>query len=385
MKHAEEESGKLKEPVIVVSDVHLGGGEKSNAEEFYDFLYWLTTLQVDGQIFDCDGDKLTIKKPGTIVLLGDILELWDPKDDDRNNVLTDVLVPLITLNSLGCDIIYVIGNHDEDLLDFKHVWRDKTVGFPQKGSLDIVFRSYPRKIAGMNNDKIEGVPIGNRSYVFLHGQQFDKIQFFYKISKFFSKKLKRQVRIDPIDWHQDLVNVSFIRNIGKKSWNTGIFVILLIFYILGYIFWFKDAEIGRGWGILLGILWLIISAFFVVTIIPKVVAWGSTKIWELVLRAKKCVSVEEVINGRYKEDKGTKMITDIVVFGHTHNAGAWYSPKRKRGFINTGCWVRECAKEKRNTFLYLDTEGPYLLIWKKEEVANGKLTCVEDLSKVLRN
>lgn len=376
-----EESGSIKEPVIVVSDVHLGG-EKSNGEEFHDFLTWLTMLPVDGQTFNCDGEELTIQKPGTMVLLGDILELWDPEDDDRNNVLTDVLAPLITLNSLGCDIIYVIGNHDEDLLDFKHAWRNKTVDFPQKGSFDIVFRSYPRKIAG--TEKIEGVVIGNWTYVFLHGQQFDNIQFFYKISKFLSEKLKRQVRIDPIDWHQDLANVSFIRNVGKKSWNTLLFGILLSIYISWYIFWFKDANIGSGWGILWGLIWLIISAFFVVTLIPKVVTWGSTKIWKLVLRTKKCASVQEVISDRYKMDKGENIVADIIVFGHTHNAGAFYSPERRKGFINTGCWVRECAEEKRNTFLYLDIAVPHLLTWDKEKVANGELTCVEDLSKVLR-
>jgi hypothetical protein len=47
-------------------------------------------------------------------------------------------------------------------------------------------------------------------------------------------------------------------------------------------------------------------------------------------------------------------------------------------FINTGGWVRECAEEKRNTFLYIDTEAPHLLTWDKAKVANGELTCLED-------
>ncbi|MBN1761480.1 MAG: hypothetical protein JW878_00160 [Methanomicrobia archaeon] len=37
VKSAEEKSGSIKEPVIVVSDVHLGG-EASNFREFWDFL-----------------------------------------------------------------------------------------------------------------------------------------------------------------------------------------------------------------------------------------------------------------------------------------------------------------------------------------------------------
>jgi UDP-2,3-diacylglucosamine pyrophosphatase LpxH len=378
VKSAEENSGTVKAPFVVVSDVHLGG-EKSNDKDFRNFLFWLTTLTVDGQAFTCDGENLTIKRPGTIVLLGDILELWDPEDDDRNNVLTDVLEPLMILNDLGCDIIYVIGNHDEDLLDFKRVWRKKNGAFPSNGSFDIVFRSYPRKIAG--TEEIKGLQIGGKTYSFLHGQQFDHSQVFYKLSKFLSRKLGRQVRFDPIDWHQDLTNVSFTKNVGRKRGNTVILGVLVILYLAGYIFWFKDIPLGSGWGI----FWVIISSFFIATILPKVVTWSSTKIWGWVLRTKKCSSVEEVIQERYNEEKGKFIDADIIVFGHTHNPGNYYSKAKKRLFINTGSWVKECAAEKRNVFLYIDTDAPYLLTWSKEKVANGELTCLEDLREVLRN
>jgi UDP-2,3-diacylglucosamine pyrophosphatase LpxH len=116
VKSAEETSGELKEPVIVVSDVHLGG-EDSNFREFWNFLDWLTTLPADGKTLKCNATELTIKKPGTIVLLGDILELRDPRGDDRNYVAKDTLTPLSILNDLDCDIIYVIGNHDEYIFE----------------------------------------------------------------------------------------------------------------------------------------------------------------------------------------------------------------------------------------------------------------------------
>ena len=374
-----EEKGEIREPVIVVSDVHLGGAE-SNFREFWDFLDWLTTLPAEGKALKCNATELTIKKPGTIVLLGDILELWDPEDDDRNYALTDVLAPISILSNLGCDIIYVIGNHDEDLLDFKKAWRKKNAEFPPKGSFEIVYRSYPRRKAGTKI--IKGVPIGENTYVFLHGQQFDRFQVFYRISKFLSELLNRQVRIDPIDWHQDLSNVSFTKNVGRKPWNTSIFGLLFVLYILGYFFWVKDTQIGSGWGI----FWVIISAFFVVTILPKVVTWLNTEIWRRIpgTIVKKCTPVEEVIKNRYADKKGKYIDTDTFVFGHTHNAGGYYMKEKKRLFINTGCWVSECADEKRNAFLYLDTAASCLLKWDKEKVATGEITCLEDFRELLR-
>ena len=375
MKSAEGNSKNIKEPVIVVSDVHLGG-KNSNAKDFRDFLDWLSTLPADGKNYTCNGNELTIKKPGTIVLLGDILELWDPRKDDRNYVAKDTLTPLSILNELDCDIIYVIGNHDEDIYELKRIWKKKGVRFPYKGkgTFKIVFRSYPERVKGTK--RVEGVTIGKNKYAFLHGHQFDRFQVFYTISRIL------KIRFDPIDWHQDLANVSFTKNIGlKKNRGSLLFGVLFILYILGYIFWFKDAQIGSGFGI----LWVIISAFFVVTILPKVVTFLNTEIWRRIpgTIVKKCTPVEEVIKNRYTDKKGKYIDTDTIVFGHTHNAGGYYMKEKKRLFINTGCWVRECAEEKRNTFLYINAEAPYLLTWDKEKVAKGEIACLEDFRVVL--
>ena len=387
MKSAEEDSGKIKEPVIIVSDVHLGG-KGSNYPDFWDFLDWLTSLPATGKTFTCDGDEVTIKKPGTLVLLGDILELWDPEDDDRNNVLTDVLEPLTILNSLGCDIIYVIGNHDEDLLDFKHVWRKKNVEFPSNGLFDIVFRSYPRKIAG--TEEIKGLQIGKTTYAFLHGHQFDRVQVFYKLSKFLSRKLGRQVRIDPIDWFQDLANVSFTKNVGKKVWNSLV-VLVFIIYSFGYVLWLKDFQIEGKWGLGLGFflrgIWLFGLFLLAVTIPPKLVTLFNTEIWHRLppIVVQKCRPVKDVIEERYVPEKGKYINADVIVFGHTHYPGYYTKEtnEKKRVFINTGCWVKldnECEEKGAvpNTFLYIDAKAPYLLQWDKEKVAKGEITCIED-------
>ena len=61
MGNTEGNSGKIREPVIVVSDVHLGG-KSSHCEDFRDFLGWLNTLSDNGTSVDCNGINIDIKK-----------------------------------------------------------------------------------------------------------------------------------------------------------------------------------------------------------------------------------------------------------------------------------------------------------------------------------
>jgi UDP-2,3-diacylglucosamine pyrophosphatase LpxH len=388
--NTEGNSGEIREPVIVVSDLHIDG-KSSHCDDFRDFLEWLNTLSDEGTSLNCNGNKVDIKKPGTIVLLGDILELWDPEEDDRNYVISDVLTTISILNSIDCDIIYVIGNHDEDLLDLKKVWRKKGVEHINngKGTFKLFYRSYPKT---NKRTEIKGITIGEKKYAFLHGHQFDRFQVFYKLSRFLSIKLNKQVRIDPIDWFQDLANVSFTKNIGLKlNGPTLIFCILLVLYgLVGY-YWFKDTPIGSG----LGILWIVISSFFVLTILPKVVTFLNTEIWRRIpgTIVKKCKPIEEVIKNRYNAKKGGKIDADIIVFGHTHNAGYYQKEPKKdeKMFINTGCWVKlskNCIEKEKatpNTFLYIDTEALYLLKWNEEvkEEEEKNITCVKDFREVL--
>ena len=94
------------------------------------------------------------------------------------------------------------------------------------------------------------------------------------------------------------------------------------------------------------------------------------------ITVKKCTPIGHLIATRYSDKIGDKIDADVIVFGHTHNAGTYYKEDEKRLFVNTGCWVEECAEEKRNTFLYIDAEAPYLLKWDKEKIANGEITCL---------
>ncbi|CAD7766964.1 MAG: hypothetical protein DNFNHJIP_00369 [Candidatus Argoarchaeum ethanivorans] len=322
--------------------------------------------------------------------MGDILELWDPEEDDKNYVTGDVLATISILSTSDYDIIYIIGNHDEDLLDLKKVLRKKGVKHINrgKGAFKMFYRSFPK--TKDETGTVKGIVIGKKSYAFLHGHQFDRFQIFYKLSRFLSKKLNKQIRIDPIDWFQDLANVSFTKSIGMKlNGSTLIFCLLLVLYGLAGYYWFKDTPIGSG----SGILWIVISSFFVLTIFPKVVTFLNTEIWRRMpgTIVKKCKCVEEVIKERYVDKKGEKIDADIIVFGHTHNAGYYQKEPEKNGrlFINTGCWVKlskKCIEREAaisNTFLYIDAESLYLLKWDEENAAKGEIECIKDFQEVL--
>ena len=82
--------GLKKSNVFVVSDVHLGH-ERSNFRQFNDFLSWIQSninqeKENNKLLVKFEGKKKWINTPEMIVFLGDIFELWEPKDDDVGEV-----------------------------------------------------------------------------------------------------------------------------------------------------------------------------------------------------------------------------------------------------------------------------------------------------------
>ncbi|HEX3001310.1 MAG TPA: metallophosphoesterase, partial [Methanoregula sp.] len=110
--------------IIVVSDLHLGGNEDpGTAERFSAFLDFLDQGIQAGTLpcTDCPGSamegpqKNVFYPPEKIILLGDVLELWDSRELDRNHAMLDLFFPLLKLKGMDCDVVYVTGNHDEDM------------------------------------------------------------------------------------------------------------------------------------------------------------------------------------------------------------------------------------------------------------------------------
>jgi UDP-2,3-diacylglucosamine pyrophosphatase LpxH len=351
-----------KDAYIIISDVHLGSKE-CNHKEFCDFLEWIRGVEKQPKIIKCKDEEVIIKTPCKIILLGDIFELWTPKDLDRDNVIKDFMRPFSLLSDINCDKIYVVGNHDDSLGELEKKVITETLNNGTR--FNIYNRHYPKK--DKKSDIASGLKIGNRSYFFLHGHQFDKGQaIIIYVSKLIGELW------DPIDWFQDLFNITFTKNHWKIN-----FVIFFGLLLGEYFLW----NIFQQSGFWVIVALSMINGFFAFSSIPGIVAHAQRSIYDSMKPIHK--TVEEVIKyGHYQESKDT-VDADVVVFGHTHFASSYElrSEARKKLFLNSGCWVGTDAEFNGkmryiNTFIYLNDSGAYILKWN----GYGNINCIEALT-----
>lgn len=410
---------------IVVSDVHLGS-DSCNQPDFCEFLKWVNNLefkdkQNKSEKIECNGKEITIHNPEKFILLGDILELWDPEAGNRDYVIRDCIKPYSILSQVNCEKIFVVGNHDDSLRELKD--DANNVLLPNGTKFEIYDSHYPLK--DKKTGIADGKTIGKRSFFFLHGHQFDKEQDILR-------KVSSLIRMswDPLGWFQSLFNITF----AKKHWilnlilfllmllggryvlekllipnflsqmNVGFFIIVIILlYFVGRYFWnyyLKPNILNNAlWaalflsGVYAGwlyfqnhqpsqfayiVIWAAITGFFAISSIPGVVVHLQRGIYNLI-KSRDKTTQEIITSGYYKKDNDT-IEADVVVFGHTHFASYYElkSDKGKKLFINSGCWVGKDTEfdgkmRYANTFIYIDDDGgAYLLRWRC-----GKIECIE--------
>jgi predicted phosphodiesterase len=190
-----------KKSILVFSDHHLGGtvdtGTSARFSRFLDYLVNPATSD--------EREKLNLYPPAKVILLGDIFDFWDPLDQDRDNVFIDGITPFLKLGRLCCDIIYVTGNHDEDIGDIADALEKRgmqnKIPLLDKNNLSIFKRVYPG-----NNQSLD---IGGVRYSFPHGQQFDIQQITNVVSECLGN------RFDPVDFIEDLANISFTKSLPR--------------------------------------------------------------------------------------------------------------------------------------------------------------------------
>ena len=151
-----------KKSIIVVADTHFGLKKKKqncDPNAFSDFLDWVALLEQKGKDelnlgnWSVENEKMLIKPPEKMVFLGDILELWDTTQESVDACSRSIVQ---TLSKLTCEKIYVLGNHDHELVEISGKY---PLG---RSSINIVEGEY-------------ATCKGDKKLMFLHGHQFDKL------------------------------------------------------------------------------------------------------------------------------------------------------------------------------------------------------------------
>lgn len=161
-----------------MADTHFGlkKGDVNRGMPKYvaEFLEWIKNLEkepttvkiVEGTLEKGITKNKTISNPDKIIMLGDILELWD---SDNETLAAAVLSLLPALSQIKAEKIYVLGNHD-DILE-RAILKDPET------------KRYMKYLLGESAftivDQYPGPPAmtekyGDESYLFVHGHQFDK-------------------------------------------------------------------------------------------------------------------------------------------------------------------------------------------------------------------
>ena len=169
-----------KEPIIVIADTHLGlrprkvlginlQSETCEPTILSGFLNWLVSLEEKGSCLvsmageTSEKQEMELKAPSRLVLLGDILELWDASQRGVEMCGNAILQ---TLSKLRCEKSYVLGNHDYLLSEL--------AGSSYPSGASPMLLTTPIYPPEMVEATLEPVEMADAAYLFVHGQQFDK-------------------------------------------------------------------------------------------------------------------------------------------------------------------------------------------------------------------
>jgi UDP-2,3-diacylglucosamine pyrophosphatase LpxH len=319
--------------ILVVADTHFGLNKKEQKCDpgaFSDFIDWVLKLEKKGKeelklgVWGAKEEELFLKPPEKIILLGDMLELWDASKKSIDACSRSVIQ---SLGSLSCQKIYPLGNHDYDL--------EELVG------------KYPLGNSRIEIMKNEYAALkGDRTFVFLHGHQFDKLFEF------------PSWRVLPYIRQAAMV-------FGLYSW---IFVAMFAIYVI--LFLSLGLSGATDWIILL--LLGAISIPFLVTNYARDL-WNSIKS----TRHEPEKSVGRLEKWWKECAKRVSAKNWNVVYGHTHVIEYWSKNVGDSSLtvFNIPSWVRDSKQKKkvslenvfRHAFLYIDDKAAEFIGWDTRE------------------
>ena len=342
--------------VIVVSDLHLGLEKREQASaDFSDFLEFLKRLVPGGTGGDPEvmvNDKpKKLLAPAKIILLGDIVDLWSPRDNNRASVFADSYPIIQSLLAFPAEIVYVAGNHDDEITEIEG-------SFPvsSPGKLTIIKRHYPDSPPGRDGIKKHcGIPIGNHRYFFMHGQQFDLLFNVAGLLQNYPGWVAKNYSL-------------FREHPGFKGLFWALFGLSIVYLVLANIILMITT-------ILNGVMYFLLGLSMIIVLF-SIEPTTFRSFWDRISLRKntKTETIETIIEaGFWKKEAGDNILADVVVFGHTHIADDSkdrYLQIHHKRFINSGSWGDEMMKTSdgrgmsgKNTFVYIDAEGPVLFRW----------------------
>jgi UDP-2,3-diacylglucosamine pyrophosphatase LpxH len=408
----------MDETYLVVSDLHLGS-ENCCREEFEHFLEWLAAGSRNGGkllVQTCGGDR-TLSPPTTFILLGDMLELWVPREYERSSVLCDSTSIFSKLIDLSCKKVYVLGNHDADLCEHEceeDGSRDKSFQTLMEwicandSRFEVVQRHYPN----CPDDALkQRVRLGDKDYLFLHGQQFDRD---FNTSRGLVRFVPFMAGLaSAFDLFPNAGPIFFVLSLAflVAAFVSHVNVWLLVLFVLA-------AYPGFSWLIVR----LFSPAWELKKTLSAVVALAGqsqndvlSSPWDVNRNVNslkhslynmkkqddrpKYKNINLIVTQRYYRPEKDVSKPDVIVFGHTHvpeicnsmQVGEENGKPAMRQFVNSGMWLRppkqgyepasqsgapRCDEEggsagnedsPYNTFVYIDGDGPTLFRWCDRE------------------
>ena len=361
-------------PILAVSDTHFGFEDESEAR-FLGFLEYLTRWVQDGTTsIEKTGEELDA--PRKIILLGDFIDLWVSRDPNLTRPYMESFSVVSSLIALGREIVYVVGNHD-GLMRFYN-GQNLLCNHAR-----VYGERYPETLV---NGKWQGVQIGNKKYLFLHGHQFSlfRNKSVLRLGNFAGAAAAAAEGFWGFRWLGGVACVLTAAVVVSAFSPTPLFPALsglttsfgdrfgagatLVFgLILGVL-----ASLGLLW--ICGVLMSVVYALFTHPGgAPKNKYAIFQKLLDLVKRNLPRFPVGTIVRSRGFKQKEPFIDADIVVFGHTHNPGVCtfgdqQQSRRIKQLVNTGSWIEQQTDDNYNTFVYLDNSRGRLYKWRNGDV-----------------
>jgi len=324
-------------------------------EHVAEFLQWLIDFKKGGAERKVDG--VPVLPPTDLILLGDILELWDA---ENQNVLFSTLPIVSRLQEVKASKVYVLGNHDKILgtldravlplglgergmkvVQEAYPFDEKSEDLSQRGILE----RFLRRLRGVGPD-IEPMPVGDREFIFLHGHRFGPTSYFL---------------------------LSWLRQTGASlgDWPLVFFIPVSVWALHA---WWETGSV----------LAPLIFAASCLLWFPRYYMLAARNVWKG--RGLRYTGPEKVVKG-FRKWWTNQAITGTtsaarrigVVFGHTHRC--WISEEERGGLglparlYNISSWVRVERRDAKSgkirseffpTIFYADSNRQLILRWDED-------------------